>query len=56
MINGVLEVEKKVDEIMDAPIVQKRLPYCIVACLVMAWIWTWSLSLIPTLSEVEINL
>lgn len=53
MIDGVLLVEKKIDNFFDHPRVQHRLPYCIVACLVLAWIWTWSIGIIPTLSEVK---
>ena len=35
------------DAFLDEPPVQKSLPFCIVACLAVAFVWTWSIGIVP---------
>lgn len=39
----------ELDAALDSPTSQRSLPYCVVLCLVSAFVWTWSISWVPPL-------
>jgi hypothetical protein len=39
----------ELDAVLDSPTSQRSLPYCVVLCLVCAFVWTWSISWVPPL-------